>query len=326
MGVNIISPSTLLYEDVQNTLFNQNLLRRQVKKDDIIWQQMTWKHFESLIRKKSLYFKAYSEYDDYDEIKLSGFVDNHVSKYDESIGINKDRFKEILTTIEHKMLVSCWYNSRDLSDVVFKQYTNIGCGVAIGTHVENLIAYLKELSNIKEYQDYEFYAGNIQYIPQKYLDKQALFEETQIIAPIYLKGLQFKMDNEFRICAYSRHPFEPLYNSDDQKKLRRENAEKFKNDLLKEIENPDFKLANIEKKELELKKENENMNPEKRAEHFNIPDMNKLIEYIAIKNDGICAELNDEDIMDKLFKKHLEIKLTQSDMTSSGFRIYNFKI
>lgn len=326
MSVNMISPSMLLYEDIRNSIFNQNLMRTLAKKDDIIWQQMTWENFETLIKEKSLYFRAYSEYDDYDETKLSGFVENHMSKYDESIDINKELFKEILTNIERKMLVSCWYNSRDLSDVVFKQYTNIGCGVAIGTHVENLIAYLKELSNTNEYQDYEFYAGNIQYIPQEYLDKEALFEETQIIAPVYLKGLQFKMDNEFRVCAYSKHSFAPIYNSDAQKALRRENAEKCKRNLLEKMEKPDFHLKKIEEMEQELKKENEKVNLVKRAEHFKIPDINKLIEYIAIKNDGICAELSDEEIMNKLFKKHLKIQLSQTNMTSSGFRIYNFKI
>lgn len=337
MSVNMISPSMLLYEDVRNDIFNQALLRPLPKRDDIIWRQMTWEHFEDLVKTKKLHFGAYSEYDDYDEKKLPEFVINHSNKKnDEYDSIDYVHFKKVLTDIERRMLVSCWYNSKDLSDIVFKQYTRMGSGIAIGTQVDDLIACFDGLDK-NDCRKYEFYAGNVQYIPQKDLEERPLFEETQIIAPVFLKGLQFRMDNEFRVCAYSKgKPLSPIYNSDYERMRRKANAEEYRKRLLSEIKDPCFLFKRIEELELELKEENKiedkkeiedknrikNKNFQDNDTCFHIQDMGRLIKYVAIINSGLCAAFNDNDII-MLFKEHLNINLSVSDMTSSGFKIYN---
>ena len=189
-----VIPEMMLYEHIRNKLDNDGVLRDVAKDSDIIWQQMPLEYFNTLINTKSLYTKSHSAFRDYDEKKLVQYMDT--CYYLEKSNSKYSDLKEILNKIDNNTYISCWYNSKDLSDIVFKQYTGSDTGVAIGTTVEALINCLEVASKSNK-----CHVGNVQYIYHNELEKEKIFENTQIICPFFLKGMQFYADNEFRVCV-----------------------------------------------------------------------------------------------------------------------------
>ena len=86
-----ISTAALLNGEIRKKLDADGLLWPAANETDVIWQQMTLENFNCLLTNEQLYFKAYGEFSDYDEMKLHEFVrcqsgelkDRLVSMYDE---------------------------------------------------------------------------------------------------------------------------------------------------------------------------------------------------------------------------------------------------
>lgn len=334
--VHRISAASLLFENYRCNLRNNGLLRKAANSDDIIWQQMSLPHFATLISSKSLYLKAYSEYTDYDEIKHTHFVKSHIcSSNNEGEYDLEEALKTAYSKYAERFFISCWYNSKELSDVVFKVYTKGKNGIAIGTNIEALEAQI-EASLKKEdffYNDdnnnipiKNIVSGNIQYVYQEDLfnEKKQLFEPAQVYAPVFLKGNHFKMDNEFRICVETAEPIKLSYNSAEAQKKRDNMLTKNKdkllylnNNLVKNDENKrDFITSFIEQL---AEVPNENIQPT----HINIKvDPSKCIKYIAIKDDGMFNKLEINSIIN-IFKNcfgiYMEVAKTYK---ASGFHIF----
>ena len=107
---------------------------KQKRKSTKIWQQMPVNYFFNLLSKKKLYFKQFSVYDSRDERQLK-FYENNYSPDDQYEQKMIDDFAKIA-------YISCWYQSDNLTDIVFKEYAKGSVGVAIGTTVELLLKTL----------------------------------------------------------------------------------------------------------------------------------------------------------------------------------------
>lgn len=297
----------LLHNKIRDEIYNGNLLRPLVKPTDFIWQQMSWGNFSKLLDSGKLYFKAYSEYDEYDEMRFSQFVRRDI----------RSEIEEQLTQIEHKMFVSCWYNSPDLSDVVFKQYTGTGCGIAIGLHVGKMLEAIEKIfSGTTE----KFYVGNTQYLRQDQLENTELFDVTQVIVPVFLKGLQFRMDNEFRICAYTQEKAELAYNSNKNIGMRLSNTGAAQTELDACLMCSEFKLEKIEYMDTQLREKNKIMTiGEAAATSFEFGSLTDLIERVAIMNKGIFNKYEEDKIKNFLQKK-MNVTLKPGKM--SGFYVF----
>lgn len=323
-----ISAATLLHEDWRRRL--QEYLRPMANDGDRVWQQMTFKNFVQLIDNKRLYCKAYGEYSDYDEIKLQKFVKAHLEEAhlgEDFKGDIEEKLRNAYDTFEKKIFLSCWYSSPDLSDVVFKIYARDNSGIAVGTRVSALRA---QMYNAQERYNNDhadnkirnIVCANVQYVPQKYIQKKELFEPAQVYAPVFMKGLQFKMDNEFRVCLEKDSSEEYRYNSarnlTDASGMLSKYAEEIKGvdrtDLVKCVES-------IEK---EYEKYDSKLRKACDPTHTFLPvSLPGLIESIAIKDDGWFRELGENGIM-SLFEKWFDIKMKLNDSyRNSGFLVFD---
>lgn len=315
-SIHRIVPSMMLYENIRDDLDKNDMLRPAAKDSDIIWQQMTWGNFGEFLESTSLYMKAYSEYNAYDEKKICDYIDNcylkidqqeNSSKVNEELKSKEKEIKEKLIEHDKQMYISCWYSSKDLSDVVFNQYTG-NSGIAVGTTVKKLTECIEE--TLEKNKNYNCFAGNIQYISSN-MRKESLFEPTQVIAPIFLKGIQFKADNEFRICLQTDKCEEPKFNGEDANKEREgvhhkhfTHIEKSINedDIFKKIEDADYEIKKCEEK---LKTNHISLNISLKI------DLSDLITYIAVKDDGIFSRLTNpdlevKDVLKSILNKKLE--------------------
>ncbi len=303
-----IVPATLLLENISNELMHKNLVRKMYKQEDIVWQQMKWENFEKLMNSKSLYFKSYGEFSDYDEKKLKNYCHTNA--------INKACLDKNLSKIERRLFISCWYNSKDLSDVIFKQYAEEGAGIAIGTDIRSLIDCIKGGEG-------RFFVGNVQYLPQRYLDNEILFEDAQYIAPVFLKGMQFKLDNEFRICVCSKE-VKLQQNSEENRRKRDIKINRYKKLLTKLIKFKNFKLNYIrtfDKSMVKILSDNTSTS----NTNISVSDLEVLIKHVAIKSDSIFAHLEDREIIE-FFEKRFEMILKRTEeISSSGFKVFRVK-
>lgn len=324
-----ISTATLLHESVRRKL--QDYLRPMANDDDTVWQQMTFERFTWLIYKKQLYMKAYGEYSDYDEMKLRDFSKQHLKDevFKEGIKEAADaKLREAYNEFEKKLFISCWYSSPDLSDVVFKIYARGNSGIAIGTNVGTLREQLCEaqeqynLEPEKNNKICNIVCANVQYVPQKNMWDEELFEPAQVYAPVFLKGLQFKMDNEFRVCVEKEFPEDLEYNS-------KENQDKTKEWLLVKAEQLKIirtgtRVADLMKEiETEYEKFDQKLCHDTPPSKILIPVCpSSLIEYIAIKNDSWFQKLGVSGIKD-FFEFWFNIKMTQDPKyQDSGFLVF----
>lgn len=226
----VINVPTLLDESCQKDLRNNGTLQKMVQSDDLIWQQMELGHFISLIDNKQLYFTRFDTFADDDELTSSKYTSillepySNLSKDSNGLENCKKKFQQLLEKNEKQLYISCWYNNRNLSDIAFKQYAEkVGnkknesdsddksaikknkIGIAIGTSVRNLCSVLndsfkKEVSSSYTFSVEKCLVGNVQYMNIGELTSKRVFEESQIFAPAYLKGMQYFMDHEMRVC------------------------------------------------------------------------------------------------------------------------------
>ncbi|MCD8377063.1 MAG: hypothetical protein LUD69_08990, partial [Oscillospiraceae bacterium] len=198
-----VVPAMMLFEGVRDQLEKDGLLRPIARNTDHIWQQMTSEHFMEYLNSEKLFMRAHREYDDYDEKKLLSYIDTcYVLPSDNS---DRKSLEERLNQLEKRMYISCWYSSEDLSDMVFREYSKNG--IALGTDVGQLIHCLNKFLSSdegKEFAKDRFYVGNVQYVYHQQLVKDHIFENTQVVCPMFLKGIQFKVDSEFRVCIFRK--------------------------------------------------------------------------------------------------------------------------
>lgn len=304
-----IVPAMMLYEDIRDKLDNDNILRPIAKNSDEIWQQMRWENFDKMLANKSLYMKAHSEYSDYDERKIQDYIKTCYK----TENVNDNDLQKMLTEYENQMYISCWYSSSNLSDVVFKQYADngIAIGTDVGTFIECVNSTIQQSDS--DAKDYKYFAGNVQYIYHKELTKDNIFENTQIICPIFLKGMQFKADNEFRLCVFKD-------NADSTNEYNK-NINSYNKDIYDSvgklttynIKNADTcNLSNILSTTYNML-ENIYTKPNTKALHLNSIDLKKLIKRVALKDYSIYSVLENSIIIELINKKVNEIGLKARD-------------
>ncbi len=328
--VRCVSAATLLHENWRRKLQDLGYLRPMANDDDLVWQQMTFGHFVALIEKEQLHFKAYGEYSDYDEVKLREFIVPHLGQDFREDSNIKEELQSAYDNFEKRILISCWYNSPDLSDVVFKIYAKGNSGIAIGTRVgtlrEQMYQAQREYNNAAggENRIRNIVCANVQYVPQKYMEREELFEPAQVYAPIFMKGLQFKMDNEFRVCLEKNAPKEFRYNSPDNliktneklleyaKRIEKVDREK----LIKEIEEIEKDYEEYDRKLRDDCCDDDCDN----SLHICLPS---LIESIAIKDDSWFQKLG-EDKIRVLFENWFDIKMElNKSYRTGGFLVFD---
>lgn len=326
-----ISAAELLHEDCRRELRNRELLRSAANGQDCVWQQMTLANFSDLLQRKSLYLKAYGEYADYDEMKLSDFVDVHTRGIPDRAMRERiaERLRREYDAFEKKLFISCWYNSRELSDVVFKVYAKGGSGVAIGTDVASLERQLEQTLAV-DARIHHIVCANIQYVRQMRLRTGELFEPAQVYAPVFTKGLQFTMDHEFRVCVELEQPQELVLNSAQTVERRRGEAACAAERIRQaggdcKIASENF-LEIIDRQEEALREEEEERLRRCAPRHIYLPvDLPELLRYIAVKDDSWLHSLGTEGIQD-LFERRFRLKLEPKPADSaSGFLIFGIK-
>ncbi len=287
-----IVPAMMLYENIKDKLNNDGILRPIARDSDEIWQQMKLENFDRLINNKSLYMKAHAEYSDYEERKIQNYIETCYTTTDEK----KNSLLDELEKLEKQIYISCWYSSSDLSDVVFKQYSDDG--IAIGTDVETLINCID--SSIQGASDpdakkYNCFAGNVQYIYHKEFTEDNIFENTQIICPIFLKGMQFKADNEFRLCILKNstdtQDDTDLLNYYKINYYKKNIFDNIKHIITHNIQNTENISSVLIRADDVVKKISSKSNVKFLA--LKDIDFQKLIKRVAFKNDGIYSILDD---------------------------------
>lgn len=309
-----ISTASLLNGEIRKKLDADGLLRLAANETDVIWQQMTLENFNLLLTNEQLYFKAYGEFSDYDEMKLHEFTRYQPDDM-------KAQLASIYDEIERHMFISCWYNSRYLSDVIFKAYAKGDSGIAIGTTVGELIDQLNrnivfdEISNIV--------SGNVQYVPQPFLQNEdtPLFDPSQVYAPVFTKGLQFQPDHEFRVCCFRRKSAKLKFNS--KQNIRTRNhilmtvSKKVRSWRKLRPELPD-KLKFLASAERYRNQHTANQLSQGGTATYLKVSPEHLIRYIAMKEDSIFKYLENTEI-EKFFKDTFDVSMMSSDC-SDGFR------
>lgn len=312
--MSIISTASLLNGDIRKHLDADGLLRPAANETDVIWQQMTLEKFNCLLTNEQLYFKAYGEYSDYDEVKLHEFVRC-------KSGEIKDRLVSMYDEIERHMFISCWYNSRYLSDVIFKTYAKGDSGIAIGTTVKELEDQLSgnsfsdEISNIV--------SGNVQYVPQRFLQSgdNPPFDPSQVYAPIFMKGLQFEPDHEFRVCCFRREPKDLTFNSKENVAMRDQFLATVGEQVRSWCESSPvfpYKLKFLTIAERMRDQDTENQLLQGGTATYLKVSPENLIRYIAIKEDSIFKDLNPDEVK-KFFQDTFNVSMVESGHTD-GFR------
>lgn len=175
-----ISVQRLLLDNVLQELKRNNQMRELAKPNEIIWQQMTMSYFETFLD-HGLHFVRYDTLCDHNPGQERDWQKSYPSLNDYS----KNNY------------ISCWYNSSQLSNVIFEAYAKKG--IAIGIEIEKLIKLLPNDSD-------DFYLGNVQYISDEELDtNEYVVADYQKIAPVFLKKAHCSADKEFRICMYKEN-------------------------------------------------------------------------------------------------------------------------
>lgn len=326
-NVHCISVTSLLNEKTRRNLMNEGLYRNLADDNDILWQHMELNRFAELIINRRLYFKAYREYSHYYEMRLR---DYYHKIYEDNDKI-KDTLYKTYDEIEKKYFVSCWFNSKMLSDMAFDTYAKNFRGIAIGTTAKDIINVLND-ATIDEEKIANIYCGNVQYVSQNALKNEELFDTAQVVAPVFLKGKQFMMDKEYRVCVEIEDPAEiNWYRGTNLEKHDRQlkNAAKVLDSLIKkkyddlddkEIINQFTKLITVFMKESEFVESGE---PTSR--YVNI-DLLSLVKYIAVKKDELFGIMSDDEII-KMFEYCFKIKIREIksgvyESDTSGFKVF----
>lgn len=324
MDVHCLSASSLLHDKYRRILRDKGMLRPSANNGDILWQQMTLENFIKLLTVRSLYFKAYGEYTFYDEMRLNDFIKPHIEHWGKELDTNCLRNRYDI--FERKLFISCWFNYPNLTDVSFRAYAKSSFGVAIGTTVRTLKAQISQA--VDDYnRDHsnkiqKILCANIQYVPQNLLRTEELFEPAQVYAPIFTKGGQFCMDHEFRVCLEMKEPDTLAYNSTQNQGIQ----DKWLSQAMKQIKDADDNpIKAFSAAEEYLRKNNQTLVHLFDPTNCLLPvDIDKLIQYVAIKDDGVFHKFGAVGISD-IFKEKLHISILPKQ-DKNGFIVFKYNV
>lgn len=312
--LNHLSAAALLDEKRQHEL--HDYLRPMANDDDLVWQQMTFENFAKLLSGEGLYLRAYDEYSEFDEMRLADFIKSNSKGYSfTDSGKVHDEIERLYNTIERKLYISCWYNSPDLSDIVFRTYAKGNSGIAVGARVKDVCSLFDKAEKEEEEID-NIVCANVQYVPQNNLRNMELFELSQVYAPVFMKGLQFKMDNEFRICVEKNDPKRSYAERDAKQAKEHEYLDEISK-IIDGVKSGDDAVARINEIEKEYNEIYKDYNPGHMQITANLKD---FIEFIAIKENSLFQRLEPKGFTNFLwrcFNLNLE-----KDSEKNGFTVY----
>ena len=168
---------------------------KQKRKSTKIWQQMPGNSFFNLLSKKQLYFKQFSVYDSRDERQLKFYENNYF--------LDDQYEQKMIDDFAKTAYISCWYQSDNLTDIVFKEYAKGSVGVAIGTTVELLLKTLNRKickpsgNGIKN----ELFYGDTVYLGDQRCKNLKLSDPADLISPLFIKSENHNDDREFRLAC-----------------------------------------------------------------------------------------------------------------------------
>lgn len=332
--VMLISAAALLNDTYRRELRSTGHLRPMANSSDFIWQQMPLKYFGALVEFQRLNLRAYGEYSDYDEMKYPLFLSplDAPIKYGfrrEMAKASKDTIVAYYNGFEHQLYISCWYSSPDLSDVGFKTYAHNMSGIAIGTTVSKLREVLCQSSlnspnGSKTPEINRIVCGNVQYVPPRDILERVIFDPAQTYAPIFTKGSQFQMDREFRVCIELSSGENYRYNSDRNVEIRRK---KYKC-AVKRLARLSTRSCASQSKAAEKVSDiidSTEWPPSTDKAHIDLTcDPNSLIQFIALKDDGVFSKMSSDKIL-SAFDNLFGIRLENPQSGKNGFQIYKLK-
>ena len=183
------------YRDEKFYNTNKNFQKFDLDKNKKItlWQQMPINYFFNLLKEKQLYFKQFSEYDCKDERPFSFYKKNYPSQNLHDQKIIEDFVKTAY--------ISCWYQSDNLTDIVFKEYAKGSVGVAIKTTVSILLNTLQDPTSIRSSTkiENELFYGDTIYLSDKICKELVLPSRADLISPFFIKSENHNDDKEFRL-------------------------------------------------------------------------------------------------------------------------------
>jgi len=217
-----IEVSEMLSEDSKNRAKTID-----IKPNMTLWQHVPSAYLLSLFEEQSFFFKNFNNYSIDDE---KDPFDGYRDYIDEILSTNMV-FAKSLEVLKQSVCISCWYCSDYISDLVFRNFTNDGYGIAVKTSVYKLCDCLQE----HEKNGIAISYGSVAYGDHLKFNCQ---NSIQIDDCFYLKKSQYHSENEFRIVSNS---FDTLINYDmsilnlDDYMTSKENR-RFKVDFMKVID------------------------------------------------------------------------------------------
>lgn len=162
------------------------------RRETTVWQQMPVNFFFNLLHHSELYFKQFSAYDERDERQLSFYEKNY---------LETDKYKQkMIEDFSRTAYISCWYQSENLTDIVFKEYAKGSVGVAIGTKVDTLLnALTKKEETIAGIKNELFY-GDTVYLSDEICKNLILPNPADLVSPLFIKSENHNDDREFRLA------------------------------------------------------------------------------------------------------------------------------
>ena len=170
-----------------------------IKPNMILWQHIPVAYLIGLFECQSLFFKNFKNYSIDDEKDPFDGYRNYIDKI---LSVNKV-FAKSLEALKQSVCISCWYCSDYISDLVFRNFTNNGYGIAVKTTVCSLCDCLQE----HEKDGIVISYGSVAYGDHLKFNNQSMI---QIDDCFFLKKSQYHSENEFRIVSNS---FNTLINS-----------------------------------------------------------------------------------------------------------------
>lgn len=162
------------------------------RRETTVWQQMPVNFFFNLLHHSELYFKQFSAYDERDERQLSFYKES----YPET-----DKYKQkMIQDFSRTAYISCWYQSENLTDIVFKEYAKGSVGVAIGTKVDTLLNTLTGKEETKTGIKNELFYGDTVYLSDQTCKDLILPNPADLISPLFIKSENHNDDREFRLA------------------------------------------------------------------------------------------------------------------------------
>ena len=187
------------FESLHNYNMEYNIFNRGVlAEENYIWRYMDFSKYVNLLDKNELFFSkaklfrdpyegAYSERD---FVNLIGEPYSYIPDLKYDFDIKRESLIERTRNILNYVGVSCWHLNEEESAAMWDLYLGSANGIAIKTNIRNLI-------NCFDYNDYDLFFGEVQYI--NYIQEMA---SNNAIETLFYKRKSFSHENEFRLIVF----------------------------------------------------------------------------------------------------------------------------